>query len=148
MQSIYTSYHPMHQPKLRPNPLIFHSPFPLLLFPLNPCRPRSNPNILPRSSCQQLPVIGRFTPRQRTGGPIHNPLLPLHDHQIALPRTAVREDGHAALRVHHVVEVTPVVRRLPLTVRGDRGIGDGRMRGILREVGSGLDCLASTGKEV
>jgi hypothetical protein len=44
-------------------------------------------NIFPRNSMgHQLAVIRGLAPRQCPCRPIHYPLLPLHNHQITLPR--------------------------------------------------------------
>jgi len=55
------------------------------------------------------------------------------------------QDRHAALRVHHIIEVAPVMRGLPFSIRGDRGVG---CRGrVLREVGRRLDGLSGSRDE-
>lgn len=109
-----------------------------------PSLPSSKPSTI-FNTFAQLAIIRRFAPRQRTGSPVYDPLLPFHDHEVALPRRAMRQDGHAPLRVHHVVEVAPVMRGLPLPIRGDGGVGG---RGcVLGEVSGGLDSLACSSDE-
>lgn len=54
--------------------------------------------------------------------PIHNPLFPFHNHQVAFPWRAVGQDSHAAFRIHHVVEVCPLVLWLPFPVWIYRGV--------------------------
>ncbi len=64
-----------------------------------------------------LGIFRRTNPCHLSRGPIDNPLLALHDHQVTLPRTPVCQNGHAAFRIHHIVEMRPVVLGPPFSFR-------------------------------
>ena len=57
------------------------------------------------------------------------------------------QDRHATLRIHHIIEMTPVMSGFPFPVGRDGGVGSGGGGRVLREVGCGLDYLASASDE-
>jgi hypothetical protein len=79
------------------------------------------------TSCQFF-IPRRFASRQCPRRPIHKPLFPFYDQQITLPWTPFRKHSHASSRVHHIVEMGPLVIRAPFPIRGN-----GRIRYIRRE---------------
>ncbi len=100
-----------------PNLSLQHHHLPISTPTPNLPPPRSNIHI-PIPSSNHLPILRRFRPLQLPRRPIHHPPLPLHNNQITLSRRAMSKDGHAALGVHHVVEMRPLVLGPPFSVAG------------------------------